>query len=245
MAEPRLYPRYAERPLAEALEDSPIVLIHGPRQSGKTTLAQMVCAPDALTWRGESLQWRGQPLTVATSKSRGYEYLSLDDEVVRGGAEADPMGFVADLPERAILDEVQRAPALFSALKMEVDRRRLPGRFVLAGSTNVLLVPNLSDSLAGRMQIVRLHPLAQCELASTDPLMAGRSDGFLDALFGAGFRMGRSERLGGQLAERIVAGGYPAALARPAGRRRTTWYRDYVDALVQRDIRRPFPDTRP
>ena len=147
------------------------------------------------------------------------------------------MGFVADLPERVILDEVQRAPALFSALKMEVDRRRVPGRFVLAGSTNVLLVPNLSDSLAGRMQIVRLHPLAQCELASTDPLMAGRSDGFLDALFGAGFRMGRSERLGGQLAERIVAGGYPAALARPAGRRRTTWYRDYVDALVQRDIR--------
>ena len=126
MAEPRLYPRYAERPLAEALEDSPVVLIHGPRQSGKTTLAQMVCAPDALTWRGEPLQWRGQPLTVATSKSRGYEYLSFDDEVVRGGAEADPMGFVADLPERVILDEVQRVPALFSALKMEVDRRRVP-----------------------------------------------------------------------------------------------------------------------
>ena len=76
------------------------------------------------------------------------------------------MGFVADLPERVILDEVQRVPALFSALKMEVDRRRVPGRFVLAGSTNVLLVPKLSDSLAGRMQVVRLHPLAQCELAA-------------------------------------------------------------------------------
>ena len=237
MAEPRLYPRYAERPLAEALEDSPVVLIHGPRQCGKTTLAQIVCAPDALTWRGEILQRRGQPLTAVTSKSRGYEYLSFDDEVVRGGAEADPMGFVADLPERVILDEVQRAPALFSALKMEVDRRRLPGRFVLAGSTNVLLVPNLSDSLAGRMQVVRLHPLAQCELAATHPLMAGRSDGFLDALFGGGFRMRRTERLGGQLAERIVAGGYPAALARPTARRRTNWYRDYVDALVQRDVR--------
>ena len=174
MAEPRLYPRYAEGPLAEALEDSPVVLIHGPRQSGKTTLAQIVCAPDALTWRGEPLQWTGQPHAVATSKDRGYEYLSFDDEVVRGGAEADPMGFVADLPERVILDEVQRVPALFSALKMEVDRRRVPGRFVLAGSTNVLLVPKLSDSLAGRMQVVRLHPLAQCELAATHPLMAGR-----------------------------------------------------------------------
>ena len=237
MAEPRLYPRYAERPLAEALEDSPVVLIHGPRQSGKTTLAQIVCAPDELAWRGEILQWRGQPLTVVTSKNRGYEYLSFDDEVVRGGAEADPMGFVADLPERVILDEVQRVPALFSALKMEVDRRRVPGRFVLAGSTNVLLVPNLSDSLAGRMQIVRLHPLAQCELAATRPLMAGPPDGFLGAVFGGGFRMGRTERLGEQLAERIVAGGYPAALARPPGRRRASWYRDYVDALVQRDVR--------
>lgn len=74
------------------------------------------------------------------------------------------MGFVADLPERVILYEVQRVPTLFGALKMEVDRSRVPGRFVLTGSTNVLLVPNLSDSLAGRMETVRLHPLAQCEL---------------------------------------------------------------------------------
>ena len=257
MAEPRLYPRYAERPLREALEDSPVVLIHGPRQSGKTTLAQIVCSPDALARRGKPLQWRAPPLTVAGAKSRGYQYLSFDDEVVRGGAEADPMGFVYDLPERVILDEVQRVPALFSALKMEVDRHRTPGRFVLAGSTNVLLVPQLADSLAGRMQVVRLHPLAQCELAAESlqpgelprPLArkeasaippspaAGRPDGFLGALFGAGFKMARAERLGGQLAERIVAGGFPAALARPSGPRRANWYRDYIDALVQRDVR--------
>lgn len=237
MVEPQLYPRHAERPLTEALEDSPVVLIHGPRQSGKTTLAQIVCAPDALTWRGQPLQWRGDPLTLVTVKGRGYEYLSFDDEVVRGGAEADPMGFVADLPKKVILDEVQRVPALFSALKMEVDRHREPGRFVLAGSTNVLLVPKLADSLAGRMQVVRLHPLTQCELAASHPLITGGPDGFLRALFGGGFRMARTERLGAQLAERIVAGGYPAALARPAGRRRANWYRDYVDALVQRDVR--------
>jgi len=204
--ETALYPRYAEPRLDEALADSPAVLIHGPRQSGKTTLAR------------------------TAARTKGYAYVSFDDDVARSAAQADPAGFVADLPERAILDEVQRVPTLFSALKTTIDRKRVPGRFVLTGSTNVLLVPRLADSLAGRMQILRLHPLAQCELAR-------RAPGFLDTLFEHGFKTRRSERLAAQLAERIAAGGYPAALARPAGRRRTAWYRDYIDALVQRDVR--------
>jgi predicted AAA+ superfamily ATPase len=86
---------------------------------------------------------------------------------------------------------------------------------MLTGSANVLLVPRLADSLAGRMQILRLHPLAQCELARRAPR-------FLDTLFEGGFKTRRTERLAGQLAERIVAGGYPAALTRPAGRRRAS-----------------------
>ncbi len=200
------YPRHAEPRLTEALADSPVVLIHGPRQCGKTTLARKV----------------GEPL--------GYTYVTFDDDVARGAAQADPAGFVGDLPERAILDEVQRVPSLFGALKTTVDRVRVPGRFILTGSANVLLVPKLADSLAGRMEILRLHPLAQCELALRMP-------GFLDALFEGGFKTRRSERLAGQLAERIAAGGYPAALARPAGRRRAAWYRDYLEALVQRDVR--------
>lgn len=206
MPETTLFPRHAEARLLEALGDSPAVLIHGPRQCGKTTLARLV---------GERL---------------GYEYLSFDDDVARGSAQADPAGFVADLPERAILDEVQRVPALFASLKSEVDRRRVPGRFMLTGSANVLLVPRLADSLAGRMEILRLHPLAQSELAR-------RPSRFLDTLFDGRFRTRSSERLAGQLAERIVAGGYPAALARQPGRRRAAWYRDYLDALVQRDVR--------
>jgi hypothetical protein len=204
--ETTLFPRYAEARLLEALGDSPALLIHGPRQCGKTTLARLV---------GERL---------------GYEYLSFDDDVARGSAQADPAGFVADLPERAILDEVQRVPALFASLKSAIDRRRVPGRFMLTGSANVLLVPRLADSLAGRMEILRLHPLAQSELAR-------RPSRFLDTLFDGRFRTRSSERLAGQLAERIVAGGYPAALARQPGRRRAAWYRDYLDALVQRDVR--------
>ncbi|HEY4640023.1 MAG TPA: DUF4143 domain-containing protein, partial [Thermoanaerobaculia bacterium] len=82
----------------------------------------------------------------------------------------------------------------------------------------------------GRMEILRLHPLAQSEIDQ-------RPAAFLDVLFRAGFKTRHTERLGNQLAERIVAGGYPAALARPTERRRATWYRDYLDAIVQRDVR--------
>lgn len=201
-----MYPRFAEPRLAEALTDSPVVLIHGPRQCGKTTLAQMA------------------------GRRRGYTYLSFDDNVALAGAVADPLGFVSDLPKRTILDEVQRAPGLFTALKVAVDRDRTPGRFLLTGSSNVLLVPTLADSLAGRMEILRLHPLAQNELV-------GRQPRFLPALFGAGYRTRQSARLGPELADRVVAGGYPAALARTTPRRRAAWYREYVEALVQRDVR--------
>ncbi len=201
-----IFPRLIEPHLIEALADSPAVLIHGPRQCGKTTLARMVGA------------------------SRGYKYVTFDDNVVRSSAQDDPQGFAAGLPERVILDEVQRAPALFSALKMEIDRRRIPGRFLLTGSTQVLLVPKLSDSLAGRLQTLRLHPLAQCELARCDP-------DFLDALFDSEFAVERDGRLGDELPDRITAGGYPAALTRPPGRRQANWHYDHVDALIQHDVR--------
>jgi len=77
------------------------------------------------------------------------------------------------LPERIIIDEVQKVPTLFPALKMEIDRRRTPGRFLLTGSIHVLLVPRLSESLAGRLQTLRLHPLAQCELEERDSPLSG------------------------------------------------------------------------
>lgn len=206
MAPDGLYPRFVAPRLAEALADTPVVLLHGPRQCGKTTLAQ------------------------AVGKARESAYFTFDDQVTLAAATADPVGFVGDLPERVILDEVQRAPGIFASIKSTVDRNRRPGRFLLTGSANVLLVPTLADSLAGRMGIIRLHPLAQCELS-------GREPGFLDALFSGAFKARRADRLGKALADRIVAGGYPEALTRSTTRRRQAWYRDYVEALVQRDVR--------
>ena len=200
------YPRYAEGPLVEALADSPAVLVHGPRQCGKTTLAR---------WVGGS---------------RGYEYISFDNDVARAAADADPSGFVAGLSERVILDEVQRVPSLFTALKQEIDASHTPGRFLLTGSSQVLLVPALSDSLAGRMEILRLHPLSQSEIAGGIP-------NFLDDLFNGTFHTAPTCRIGDDLAVRMAAGGYPTALARSTARRRANWYRNFIDTQLQRDAR--------
>jgi len=203
MADHALIPRFIRPRLLEALADTPVVLIHGPRQCGKTTLA---CSLE------------------------GYDYLNFDDVVQLEAAQSDPVGFVADLPQRVILDEIQRVPELFSSLKVAVDRDRRPGRFVLTGSSNVLLAPTLSDSLAGRMELLRLHPLAQSELA-------GNESHILETLFSGAFRAKAFGRLGRELAERIVGGGYPAALARSTAKRRRDWYRAYLETLVQRDVR--------
>ncbi len=201
-----LHERLAVPRLLEALDDSPSVLVHGPRQCGKSTLARNV----------------GEPL--------GYAYRTFDDPTEVAAVREDPVGWVERLPERVILDEVQRVPELFTTLKAAIDRRRVPGRFLLTGSTNVLLLPKLADSLAGRMSIVRLHPLSQCELERAVPWL-------IEALFSGAFPRRRGSRDGASLPERIVAGGYPAALARADARRRSGWYLDFAETIASRDVR--------
>lgn len=203
---PAPLPRLLAPRLREALADSPAVLLHGPRQSGKTTLAREV------------------------GERRGYRYWSFDDDAIAAAARHDPVGFVSRLPARAILDEVQRVPEIFLALKLAIDQRRTPGRFILTGSANVLLVPRLSDSLAGRMALLRLHPLAQGEIERRAPR-------FISALFARRFTSGVTDRLGPGLAGRVVAGGYPAAVARRTAARRSAWYRDHIETQLQRDVR--------
>lgn len=199
-------PRFIQERVEEALTDTPVVLIHGPRQSGKTTLARHV------------------------GQEKGFAYYSFDDVGVRSAAQDDPAGFVAGLPERAILDEVQRVPELFSTIKLAVDRDRRPGRFILTGSANILMIPRVSDSLAGRMEIISLHPLSRCEIL-------GRRSGFIDDLFAGAGLMHEAKRLGAGIAEIVAAGGYPAALARTNERRRHDWYSEYVETIAKRDIK--------
>lgn len=204
-----LYHRFTEEILRESLQDTPVVLIHGSRQCGKTTLAQSV---------GDQL---------------GYHYITFDDDNQLQAAKADPVGFVHSLPELTILDEIQRTPELFTTIKASVDQNRKSGRFILTGSANVLLLPQLADSLAGRIEIIHLRPLAQAEIAGIKPT-------FLQQLFNADFGTVTNKRnylrLGESLAELICKGGYPAAISRNSTKRRNAWYRDYVTTTIQRDV---------
>lgn len=199
----RIYPRHIEPRLVEALTDSPAVLIQGPRQCGKTTLAR------------------------TAGKSEGYQYFTFDDEGTRSYAAEDPLGFVKNLPERAILDEAQLVPELFPSIKLSIDNDRTAGRFILAGSVNLLQMTRIKESLAGRMDIVRLHPFSQSELEQTAPR-------FLDFLFSSDSSIREESPFDEQVIRRVVAGGYPTALQR-APTRRANWYRTYIEALIERD----------
>lgn len=194
--------------VSEALADTPVVLLLGARQVGKSTLAKALL--------------EGHP--------QG-RYLSLDDPAVRRAAEVDPVGFVAQAKGLTVLDEIQLAPALFPVIKAEVDRNRRPGRFLLTGSANVLVLPRLSESLAGRMELVALEGLSQVELH-------GGATNFVDRLFdSAPLELEHLPLDREALVAAILAGGFPEARGRAAGRRRSQWFESYLQTLLQRDVR--------
>ena len=199
-----MYPRFVKHRIHEALADTRVVFLCGPRQSGKTTLAQQIAGDDT-------------------------PFFTLDDSAVLKSASADPVGFVRRL-DRAVIDEVHRAPDLILAIKMAVDADPRPGRFLLTGSANLLALPHLADSLAGRMGIIRLLPLAQAELHASQ-------SSFLEQVFAGEALDSTRPVVGDDFVKIILAGGYPEALARSESRRLQNWHLDYVEAIVQRDVR--------
>lgn len=198
-----MYPRFVEGRVQEALSDTRIVMVAGPRQSGKTTLAQQV-AGDAMP------------------------FITLDDATTRAGALSDPIGFIRG-KARVVIDEIQRAPDLLLAIKASVDADPAAGRFLLTGSANLMTLPLVADSLAGRMEVIRLLPLAQGEIR-------GVPSKFLDQAFQGSVPTFGVLVVGHDLVETVLAGGYPEALARRLWRRRQDWYLEYVAAIVQRDV---------
>jgi len=199
-----MHERLLEPRLREALTDTPVVLITGPRRAGKTTLARAVGGGDRA-------------------------YVTLDDQTVLEAARSDPQGFVRGL-DRATIDEVQRAPELLLAIKKSVDEDYRPGRFLLTGSANVLTLPKVADSLAGRIETLQLLPLARAELAGGVP-------GFLEELFAGRIRTIGTPMLGDELLEIVLQGGFPEALARESERRRQDWARAYLGSVLTRDLR--------
>ena len=202
------YPRWQEAHLAEALANRRVLLLEGPRQCGKTTLAKHV----ATKWEGAI-------------------YRTLDDQTLLSAALDDPHGFVAHGDTMMIIDEVQRAPLLLPAVKKDVDENQSPGRFLLTGSANIQTLPKVTESLAGRVRKVRLRPLAQGEIEQTTPR-------FLQHVFRgkiADFPMSAETK--DDYIEFALKGGFPEPLRLTTEKARHDWRADYIEALVERDLR--------
>ena len=199
--------RYAQSLVEETLEDTPITVIQGARQVGKSTLVRQVVA------------------------NRDVTVLSLDATATYNAAKADPDAFVRQSDGLLVIDEVQRAPELVRAMKDAVEEDRRPGRFLVTGSADLLQIPGTEESLAGRAETVVLYGLSQGELSGhredfMDHLLAGNEK----ALRGRAGTLSREEYL-----EAVCGGSYPEPLTR-AGRRRNAWFDNYVKRIMTHDV---------
>ena len=201
----QLLSRHAANLVDLALSDTRVVALVGPRQSGKTTLAK------------------------AIAKREGLEFLTLDDNQTRAFANSDPTGFIRRL-DRAVIDEIQRAPDLVLAIKQTVDEDRRFGRFLITGSADLFGSSVTPDSLAGRVETIELLPLSQSELAQSGPSQ------FLDNAFEGLITRQTPKLATSNLAEIVLAGGYPEALARANAKRRSDWLLSYAQSLALRDV---------
>lgn len=192
----------------DALRDTPVAVVNGARQVGKTTL----------------VRWLAYPGSVA--------HVSLDDAANRAAARQDPRAFVARPVDTMVIDEVQLEPTLFRAIKAEVDRDRRPGRFVLTGSSRLLAAPDMADSLVGRVETIELWPFSQGELAGQPDAFVDR------VRHGTGDLLRATDSSRADVVGRVVAGGFPEAVRRTAARRRTWFasYVETTVQSVLRDL---------
>ena len=197
--------RSIEKNLKKALQSAPVTMLLGARQVGKSTLAQRV---------------------AEETKAR---YITFDSVVSLAAASNDPQGYVANLPHPVVLDEIQRVPELFLSLKLDVDQNRKAGRYLLTGSANVLSLPKIADSLAGRMRMLHLYPLSQQEIE-------GNSNNFVDFLFDGNFQKLTGNKVEiDDLINRVLKGGYPEVIEQSVEDRKL-WFDSYLTTILQRDI---------
>ncbi len=202
-----LLPRNPKTALLQAAKDTPVIMVNGARQTGKSTLVK----------------------GLYSSSSTPY-YVSLDNLATLSSALSDPQGFIENLPERVIIDEIQRAPELMLPIKHSVDQHRRPGRFFLTGSANVLALPKVADTLVGRIEIHTLWPLSQGEIR-------GRHESFIDTIFGTTKINPASPLKLNKLATMLSIGGYPDVVQRDTHERRQNWFASYITTLIERDVR--------
>jgi uncharacterized protein len=190
------------------MAEEPVVILTGPRTVGKSTLL------------------------AGLSREFDRPVFDLDRSDARAAAVADP-SFLVSGPEPVLIDEFQHAPEILDAIKAELNRDTRPGRFVLTGSTRYSVLPQAAQSLTGRAHVINVLPLSQGELHR-------RRERFIDLLWedperllpaGAVRAFTRDEYV-----DRVLAGGFPMILQRQTTRARTSWFADYVNLVVMRDV---------
>jgi predicted AAA+ superfamily ATPase len=202
-----VFTRLIEHNIREALQDTPVVFIMGPRQSGKTTIVKNIINDD-------------------------WIYITFDDSTQLNLVKSDPIGYIRSLPagKSIVIDEVQRLPELFVCIKQSVDENRVAGRFLLTGSANALLLPALSDSLAGRMETIELNTLSEYEILDRPP-------SFLNRVLNGDAPSTEEIRVRDHLINRIISGCFPEPVQREKASRIRAWYNSYLQTLIQKDIR--------
>ncbi len=203
-----MYVRNIKKSIIYALSDTPVILVNGARQTGKSTLCRMIMKEGAFQGK----------------------FVTMDDPSILVAARKDPLGFLEDLGKQVIIDEVQRAPELFLSIKKLIDEDRKNRRIILTGSANVMMLPKIGDSLAGRIEIHNLWPLSQDEIN-------GKYSNFLHILINVERKFESSKILWKEIAEKMRVGGYPESLERSTTSRRNKWFADYLTAILQKDIR--------
>jgi predicted AAA+ superfamily ATPase len=192
--------RTLEIKLKEAAKQYPVITLTGPRQSGKTTLVKMAF-PD-------------------------HDYRSLEEPDHRSFAKEDPRGFLSQFSEKVILDEIQRAPDLFSYIQTIVDTKDISGQFILTGSQNFLLLQKVSQSLAGRCAVLHLLPFSLSELRKRKPLS-------VDAI---GRKLpGKNRTLDDELSSVLFNGFYPRIHDKNLNP--FDWLGNYYQTYIERDVR--------
>lgn len=202
-----MYQRNINKTVSAALDDTPVIILVGARQVGKSTLC----------------------LQLIQDGTFNAQAVTLDDPTTMAAAQADPLGFLEGMSKHLIIDEVQRVPELLISIKKIVDEDRKNRRVILTGSADVMTLPKIADSLAGRTEIIRLWPLSQEEIE-------GKTSSFLDCLT-TKFTSQRGEKTSWEsLMTQLSIGGYPEVLARKTASRRTKWFDAYISSIMQKDI---------